>query len=181
MRAEGRPSGSTVASVIACAFRISANASFSQLSRSGSGLSGSSAGSAGLVTLFLQKGKRAGHVRGTYRRRGVDVGRVRGAETVDAQEPETDPDLLFQELEPPHETRLAGGGEAAARKTSNPHRLRAQRDGLHDVRAPHERAVDDDRRSPPHGRDDLGQDVHGAPAVVELPAAVIGDVDALDP
>src|SRR2546430_16487673 len=48
MRAEGRPSGSTVASVIACALRISAKASFSQLSRSGSGSAGRSVGSAGL-------------------------------------------------------------------------------------------------------------------------------------
>src|SRR5437667_12797449 len=99
MRAEGRPSGSTVASVIACAFRISANASFSQLSRSGSGLSGSSAGSAGLVTLFLQKGKRASLLRGTDRRRRLDAGGDRGAETVHAQEPQTDHDRLFQELE----------------------------------------------------------------------------------
>src|SRR2546426_12309985 len=48
MRAEGRPSGSTVARVIACALRISAKASFSQLSRSGSGSAGRSVGSAGL-------------------------------------------------------------------------------------------------------------------------------------
>src|SRR5438445_11554501 len=48
MRAEGRPSGSTVARVIACALRISAKASFSQLSRSGSGSAGRSVVSAGL-------------------------------------------------------------------------------------------------------------------------------------
>jgi mevalonate pyrophosphate decarboxylase len=55
MRADGRPSGSTVASVIACAFRISANASFSQLARSGSGSSGRSVGRAGLETRVLRQ------------------------------------------------------------------------------------------------------------------------------
>src|SRR2546422_8271597 len=59
-RAEGRPSGSTVASVIACAFLISAKASCCQLARSGSGSSGRGSGSAGLVTLFLQERERAG-------------------------------------------------------------------------------------------------------------------------
>src|SRR2546422_4306898 len=93
MRAVGRPSGSTVASVIACAFRLSANASFSQLSRSGSGSAGSSVGRGGLVTLFLQKGERAGHVRGTDRRRRVEIGRPDGRETIDAEEREADPDL----------------------------------------------------------------------------------------
>src|SRR5258705_7093741 len=48
MRAVGRPSGSTVASVIAWAFRMSAKASFSQPSRSGIGSGGSSTGRAGL-------------------------------------------------------------------------------------------------------------------------------------
>src|SRR5437762_12078444 len=48
MRAEGRPSGSTVARVIACALRMSAKASFSQPSRIGSGSAGRCAGRAGL-------------------------------------------------------------------------------------------------------------------------------------
>lgn len=50
MRADGRPSGSTVASVIAWAFRMDANASRIQLSRSSSGLSGRGSGSGGCTS-----------------------------------------------------------------------------------------------------------------------------------
>src|SRR5437899_943225 len=131
-RAEGRPSGTTVASVIACAFLISAKASCCQLARSGSGSSGRGSGSAGLVTLFLQERERAGHVRRAHRRRRVQIGLVDRRETIDAEEPEADADLLFEELEHAHEARLAGGGETAARQAPDADDLRAERDALHD-------------------------------------------------
>src|SRR6267142_110388 len=180
MRADGRPSGSTVASVIACAFRMSARASFSQLSRSGSGSSGSSVGRAGLITLFLQEGKRARHVRRTDGRRRMEIGRVDRGKTIDPEEPETEPDLLLQELEDPHEPGLARGGETAARETPQPDCLSAERYRFYDVCSAHERAGDDDRRAPANGLDHLGQDVHGAAPVIELAAAVVGHVHTLD-
>src|SRR5215468_9418001 len=138
MRADGRPSGSTVASVIAWAFRMSARASFSQLPRIASGSSGSSEGRAALIALFLQEGKRARHVRRTHRRRRVDIGRVQGGEAIDPEEPETEPDLFLQQLEDPHEAGLARGGETAARETAHPHHLSAERERLYDVGASHE-------------------------------------------
>src|SRR6267142_5608599 len=62
MRADGRPSGSTVARVIACAFRMSAKASFSQASRSGSGSGGRSAGRGGLSIADLYLTASAGRL-----------------------------------------------------------------------------------------------------------------------
>src|SRR2546422_9157440 len=126
-----------------------------------------------LVTLLLQKRERAGHVRGTDRRRRVEIGRADGRETIDAEEREADPDLLFEELEHPHEPGLAGGGEAAAREPPDADGVGAQRDPLPGDGASHEGAVDDNRRAAPHRRDDLREDVDGAPPVTELaPAGV---------
>src|SRR5262245_6133751 len=77
MRAVGRPSGSTVARVIACALRMSAKASFSQPSRSGSGSGGRSTGSAGLgiarLRAYLTASAVALHQRGDD---ADDVGRI---------------------------------------------------------------------------------------------------------
>src|SRR5215813_14343574 len=98
------------------------------------------------VAVLVQERKRADHVRGPDRRRRVQIGCVERREAIDAQKAQTDPDLLFQELEYPYEARLAGGGEAAAGETADPDGLRAERDRLDDVGAAHERAVDDDRR-----------------------------------
>src|SRR5882672_4492972 len=102
-RAEGRPSGSTVASVIACAFLISAKASFCQLARSGIGSAGTGSGSAALVTLFLQERERAGYVRRPHRRRRVQVRLVGRREAVDAEQAHAEADLFLQELEHAHE------------------------------------------------------------------------------
>ncbi len=51
---------------------------------------------------------------------------------------------------------------------------------LDDVGAAIEAAVDDDHGAAGHRFDDFRQHIHRAAAVVELPAAVIGDVDDLD-
>ena len=59
-------------------------------------------------------------------------------------------------------------------------RVGAQRHGLDDVGAAQDAAVDDDLGAPLHRLDDLGQHGHAALAVVELPSAVVGHVDALD-
>src|SRR2546426_9193024 len=127
-RAEGRPSGSTVASVIACAFLISAKASCCQLARSGMGSAGRGSGNAGLVTLFLQERERAGHVRRAHRRRRVEIGLVDRREAVDPEESAAEADLLFEKLEHAHEAGLAGGGEAAARQSPDADDLRTERD-----------------------------------------------------
>src|SRR5262249_54491025 len=53
----------------------------------------------------------------------------------------------------------------------------ARRDRLDDVGAAAERAIDQDLRAPGDGVHDLGQYLHGAAAVIELPPAVVGDVN----
>src|SRR5436309_651394 len=54
-------------------------------------------------------------------------------------------------------------------------------DRFHDIAAAAEAAIDHDFGAALHRIDDLRQHVHGAAAVIELAAAVIGDVDPLDP
>ena len=66
-----------------------------------------------------------------------------------------------------------GRGIRAGRRP--PHWRRG--DGLDHVGAAHEGAVDDDGRAPGHRVDHLGQDVHAAAPVIELPTAVVADVD----
>src|SRR5207244_1807680 len=73
--------------------------------------------------------------------------------------------------------RLYGIGQADARQPPQADEVGAQRQRLHDVGAALEGAVHDDARASRHRLDDLRQHVGRAPAVVELAAAVVGDVD----
>ncbi len=56
----------------------------------------------------------------------------------------------------------------------------ARRDRLDDVGAAADPAIHHDLGAALHGVDDLGQHMHGAAAVIELAAAMVGDVDPLD-
>ena len=58
--------------------------------------------------------------------------------------------------------------------------MRPRRDRLDDVGAAAEAAVDNDGGAAGDGVDDFRQHLHRAAAVIELPAAVIGDVDELN-
>ena len=58
--------------------------------------------------------------------------------------------------------------------------LRAQRDGLEDVRAPPDAAVDPDLDAAPGDGRAGPERVQGGGGVVELAAAVVGDDDAVD-
>ena len=58
--------------------------------------------------------------------------------------------------------------------------LRAQRDGLEDVRAPSDAAVDRDLDAAPGDGGAGAEGVEGGGRVVELAPAVVGDDDAVD-
>src|SRR5262245_20575380 len=148
---------------------MSAKASLSQLSSSGNGSVGRSSGSAGLLSSRPRPGAETRWSRARAGPASPGADRTRRA-AISPKKAQTDPDPLFQELEYPYEARLAGGGEATAGETADPDRLRAERDRLDDVGAAHERAVDDDRRAPVHGRHHLGEHVGAAAPVIELSA-----------
>ena len=89
-------------------------------------------------------------------------------------------DFVVQQVEHAHDAGLAGGGEAVALHAAEPDEMRAERDRLDDVAAAIEAAVDDDLGPVGDRVDDFRQRVGRAAAVIELAAAVIGDVDELD-
>ena len=73
-----------------------------------------------------------------------------------------------------------GGGQAQAGEAPDPHHLRAERDGLDHVGAAHEAAVHHhDRGAPATAFTTSGSTSMRAAAVIELAAAVVGDVDAV--
>ena len=75
----------------------------------------------------------------------------------------------------------AGGGEGVAVEAADSDQVGAGGDGFDDVGAAAEAAVDDDLGPAADGGDDFGEDGEAAAAVVELAAAVVADVDGVDP
>src|SRR5690348_15616384 len=75
---------------------------------------------------------------------------------------------------------LAGGGEAIEIEPPDRHGVGAKRNALDDIGASAESSVDDDLRAPTHGVHHLLQNVDRSSPVIELPATMIGDVDAVD-
>src|SRR6185369_8836290 len=71
-------------------------------------------------------------------------------------------------------------GERPALQAADADQVGARGEALDDVGAAAERAIDDDLGATADGLNHFRQYMHGAAAVVELAAAVIGDVDALD-
>ncbi len=92
-----------------------------------------------------------------------------------------DRDLLLQDLQHTLHAGLPLGGQRVAVEPAQGHRVGAERDGLHDVGAAAEPAIDDHARPPAHRLQHLGQHVHRAASVIELAASVVGDVDDIDP
>ena len=76
---------------------------------------------------------------------------------------------------------LTGRGQRPALHAAEANDIGAAGDRLDDVAATAEAAIDHDPRAALHRIGDLGQHMHGAPTVIELASAVIGDIDPLDP
>jgi hypothetical protein len=64
--------------------------------------------------------------------------------------------------------------------TTDRNRVGAQGDCFDDIGAAIKAAIDDDLRPATHRRYHLGQNVEGAADMIELPAAMIGDIDTVD-
>ena len=110
----------------------------------------------------------------------MQIGLVEFGKFVDAEETEAALHLVLQQFQHPHHAGLAGGGERPALHAAEADEIGARRDRLDDIGAAAEAAVDHDFGAAGDGGDDFRQHMHGAAAVVELAAAVIGDVDPLD-
>src|SRR5215471_4236725 len=129
------------------------------------------------VVFDLEQGKRTQHVRHVCRRRSVEVRAVEFGESIDAEQAEAALHLVFQQLEKPYHPGLAAGSEREALHPSHADQVGATGDRLDDVGAAADRSVDDDFGAAGHRGHNLRQHVHGAAAVIELAAAVVGDVD----
>ena len=87
---------------------------------------------------------------------------------------------LSSSLEDAGDARGARRGEAIEIETADRDRVGAERDRFDDIGAAIEAAIDEDLRPAAHRVDHLGQNIERAAHMIELPPAVIGDVDALD-
>ena len=135
-----------------------------------------------LIRLARQVEEREGAVHMRCRdwpRRG-DIRFVERRETGDAEQCQTDRDLVFEDFEQAHDARTAGRGQAIDIQPADRDRVRTQDHRLHDVSAAADPAVDDDARLAADRLDDFRQDVDRAEHLVELAAAVVRDIDAID-
>src|SRR5205085_386651 len=88
--------------------------------------------------------------------------------------------LILQELQHAHNAVLAGGSQRPALQPPDPDQVSAAGDRLDDVGAAAEAAIDHDLGAAVYGSDDLRQHMHGAAPMIELTAAMVGDVDPID-
>ena len=75
---------------------------------------------------------------------------------------------------------LAGGGQAVEVRAADGAGVGAEREGLDDVGAAADAAVDDDFHAAATPLDDVRQHVQRAGHVVQLPAAVVADLDGVE-
>ena len=90
-------------------------------------------------------------------------------------------DLGLQDLQRADQRRRAADGQRPGLKPADGHRVGPERERLQDVAAPGDPGIEHDLRPTVDGRHHLAENVDGALAVVHLAAAVIGDIDHLDP
>src|SRR5271168_4374017 len=107
-------------------------------------------------------------------------GRIELAEADCAEQYHRGDDFVFQQFEHAHDTRLAAGGKTVTLHTAQPGQACAHRDCLNDIAAAIEATVDDHLGAASDGLDYFRQDIGRAAAMIELPAAMIGDVNKID-
>src|SRR5262249_47251747 len=88
--------------------------------------------------------------------------------------------LVFHDLEHAHDASLASGGQAVALHAAKPDQIGAKRQRFDNVGAAIDGAVDDDQGPARHRLHHFRQHFGGGAAMVELAAAMIGDIDDLD-
>mmetsp|Transcript_3299 Transcript_3299/g.11998 ORF Transcript_3299/g.11998 Transcript_3299/m.11998 type:complete len:445 (-) Transcript_3299:151-1485(-) len=82
-------------------------------------------------------------------------------------------ELVLQDVDGLHHALLAARREAVKVRLAAPHGVRAQRDGLGDVRPAHHPPVQDDLHVVPHGLPDPRKRIDRRHAGLQLPAAVV--------
>src|SRR6516225_8866714 len=135
-----------------------------------------------LIGLARQVEEREGAVhmrRGDRPRRG-DIRFVEGGKARDPEQRETDRDLVLEDFEQAHNAGAAGRGEAINIEPADRNRVGPQYHRLDDIGAAADPAVDDDSRAIADRLDDLRQDIERAENVIELAAAMVRHIDAVD-
>ena len=113
--------------------------------------------------------------------RRADVGFVELVITGDAEQRQTDADLVFEDLEQPHDTWPPSRGKAINIKPTNRDNVGTEDQRPHHVGATIDAAIDHDAGASPDGFNDLGQDIDRANALIELAPAMVRHVNAVGP
>src|SRR5215212_3294732 len=124
-----------------------------------------------------QKWKSAEHAWRIRRSRRMQVRLVEFGKAGDAEQSETADNLIFQQLQHPHDAGFARGCERPALQAADANQVSPCGNRLYDVGATAERTVDHDLGAAGNGVDDFRQDVHRAASMVELAAAMIRHVN----
>src|SRR3954454_12362631 len=125
--------------------------------------------------------ERAVDVRPHDLRRRPDIGFVQLAVAVDPEQRQADADLVFEDLEQPHDPRPAGRRQPVHVKPADDDAIGTENDRLDEIGAAGDRAVDPDLAAPADRINDLRQYRDRSDPLVELPAAVVRHVDDIDP
>ena len=96
-----------------------------------------------------------------------------------ARLPHGHPELVEDQLDHLVDALLAERAKAPHVGTADPHRVGAERQGLEDVGAAADAAVDEHRNASPYAGDDLGQRLDRRAEAVLGAAAVVGHEDAV--
>jgi hypothetical protein len=113
--------------------------------------------------------------------RRTDVRFVELVITGDAEQRQTDADLVFEDLEQPHDTWSPSRGEAINIKPTDRDNVGAEDQRLDHVGATIDAAIDHDSGASPDGFNDLGQDIDRANTLIELAPAMVRHVNAVGP
>src|SRR6516162_2108650 len=113
--------------------------------------------------------------------RRADIGFVEGCKSGDAEESEADRDLVLEDLEQAHDAGTAGRREAIDIEPADRDCIGTQDHRLDNIGAAADAAVDDDARLPADRLNDLRQDIDRPQPVIELAAAMVRHIDAIDP
>src|SRR3954471_148113 len=124
--------------------------------------------------------ERAVDVRPDDLRRRADIGFVQLAVAVDPEQRQADADLVFEDLEQPHDPRPAGRRQPVHVKPADDDAIGAENDRLDDIGAARDRAVDPDLAAPADRLDDLRHDRDRPDPLVELAPAMVRDIDDID-
>ena len=111
----------------------------------------------------------------------MEIGAVKSGEARNSKQPKAAPSFILQKLEETYHACLAAGCQRKALHAANANEIGPRRDRLDDVAAAADRSIHQNFSAARNRVHDLRQHIHRAAAVIELPSAVIGDIDPIDP